>query len=55
MGIHNTHLGLVENNIVVDWQGGGIVTEDGSETGNVIQANFVGSGGAMTIRSRDPT
>jgi hypothetical protein len=47
--VHNSHYGLVQGNVVYDVGGAGIVTEDGSETGNVIERNFVvrawGTGG----------
>ena len=39
--IHNTHYGLVQDNVVYDAGGAGIMTEDGSETANVIQNNFI--------------
>jgi hypothetical protein len=41
IAIHNTHFGLVQSNVVYAAAGAGIVTEDGNETGNVIQNNFV--------------
>jgi G8 domain-containing protein len=39
--IHNTHYGLVRDNVVYNAAGAGIMTEDGSETANVIENNFV--------------
>ena len=39
--IHNTHYGLVQDNVIYDAAGAGIMTEDGSETANVIQNNFI--------------
>ncbi len=39
--IHDTHYGLVQDNVVYNAAGAGIMTEDGSETANVIQNNFV--------------
>jgi len=39
--IHNTHYGLVQDNVVYNAGGAGIMTEDGSETANVIQNNFI--------------
>jgi len=39
--IHNTHYGLVQDNVVYNAAGAGIMTEDGSETANVIQNNFI--------------
>ena len=38
--IHGSHFGLIENNLVYQVQGAGIVTEDGSETENVFERNF---------------
>jgi hypothetical protein len=47
--IHNTHFGLVQDNVVYNSGGACIVTEDGSETQNLIRHNFVvrsmGTGG----------
>jgi hypothetical protein len=39
--IHNSHYGLIQDNIVYNVAGGGIVTEDGSESFNVFDHNFV--------------
>ena len=39
--IHNTHYGLVQDNVIYNAAGAGIMTEDGSETANVIQNNFI--------------
>ena len=39
--VHNTDNSLVENNIVYDAAGAGIVTESGTETGNVFTGNLV--------------
>jgi len=41
IAIHNTHYGLVRDNIVYNVGGAGIVTEDGNESFNVIEKNFV--------------
>jgi len=38
--VHNTHYGLVRDNIVYNAQGSGIVTEDGTESYNVFEHNF---------------
>jgi hypothetical protein len=38
--IHNTHFGLVQDNVVYDTKGAAIVTEDGSESFNVFDHNF---------------
>ena len=39
--IHGSHYGLVRNNVVYTIGGAGIVTEDGTESFNVIENNFV--------------
>jgi|RhiMethySRZTD1v2_1073278.scaffolds.fasta_scaffold06119_14 hypothetical protein len=39
--VHNTHYGLVQDNVVYNTGGAGIMTEDGSETGNIFDHNFV--------------
>ena len=38
--IHNSHYGLVKDNVVYNAQGAGIVTEDGNEAFNVFDHNF---------------
>lgn len=54
MSIHGSHYGLVQDNVVVDVDGAGIVTEDGSESGNRFEHNFVaairGSGQMVDAR-----
>ena len=49
--LHNTHFGLVQDNVVFKSGGSCIMTEDGSESRNVIDRNFAigswGSGGRM--------
>jgi hypothetical protein len=48
--IHNTHYGLVRDNVVYNSRGAAIVTEDGNESFNVFDHNFavrsIGSGDA---------
>lgn len=45
--LHNTHFGLVQDNVVFKSGGSCIMTEDGSESRNVIDRNFaVGSWGS---------
>jgi PKD repeat protein len=39
--IHDSHYGLVKDNVLYNWAGAGIVTQDGSESYNTIQHNFV--------------
>jgi len=54
ISIHGSHFGLVRDTVVFDIDGAGIVTEDGSETGNRFERNFVaavrGSGQAVDAR-----
>ena len=38
--IHNTHFGLVQDNVVYETRGAAIVTEDGTESFNVFDHNF---------------
>jgi G8 domain-containing protein len=38
--VHNSHYGLIQDNVVYDSQGAGIVTEDGTESFNVFEHNF---------------
>ena len=38
--VHNTHYGLVRDNVVYNTHGAGIVTEDGTESFNVFDHNF---------------
>ena len=39
--VHNSHYGLIRDNVVFNTGGAGIMTEDGSETGNIFEHNFV--------------
>ena len=39
--VHDAHYGLVRDNVIYNVNGAGIMTEDGSETGNVFDHNFV--------------
>lgn len=43
ISIHGSHYGLIQDNVVVDIDGAGIVTEDGSESGNRFEHNLVGA------------
>ena len=38
--VHNSHYGLVQDNVVYNTHGAGIVTEDGTESFNVFDHNF---------------
>jgi hypothetical protein len=38
--VHRSHWGLIQDNVVYDTRGAGIVTEDGSESFNVFDHNF---------------
>ena len=39
--IHDSHFGLIEDNVIYGFEGAGIVTEDGSESHNVFSKNFL--------------
>ena len=39
--IHNSHYGLIKDNVIYNWGGTGITTEDGAESNNVFDHNFV--------------
>lgn len=41
MTVHGSHYGLIQDNVIFDAQGAGIATEDGSETENVFDHNFI--------------
>jgi len=57
VSIHGSHFGLIERNIVDHAAGAGIVSESGSEMGNMFRENFVvrvvGGNGERTV-DRDP-
>ena len=48
--LHNSHYGLVQDNVIVNAGGAGIMTEDGSETANLIDHNFIVGSPGMGIR-----
>jgi len=56
IAVHASHFGLIAGNIIMDLDGAGIVTEDGSESGNRFEHNFVtavrGSGLPADARRR---
>jgi hypothetical protein len=39
--VHNSHFGLIADNVIYDAAGSGVMTEDGSESYNVFERNFV--------------
>ena len=41
LAIHDSHYGLIKDNIAYDGQGAAITTEDGNESFNVFERNFV--------------
>ncbi|MBT5470430.1 MAG: PKD domain-containing protein, partial [Nitrospina sp.] len=41
LAVHDSHYGLVKDNIAYDGQGSAITTEDGNESFNVFERNFV--------------
>src|SRR5262249_17055041 len=40
IAIHDSHYGLVQDNVVYNYNGASVATEDGSESYNVIDHNF---------------
>jgi hypothetical protein len=40
IAVHNSHYGLIQQNVVYNYNGSSIVTEDGSESYNVFDRNF---------------
>jgi G8 domain len=40
IAVHNSHYGLIQHNVVYNYNGSSIVTEDGSESYNVFDHNF---------------
>jgi len=51
--VHNSHYGLVQDNVVYNTHGAGIVTEDGTESYNVFDHNFaMRSGGSGDFAPR---
>ncbi len=50
IAVHDSHYGLIAKNIVYDTVGSSIVTEDGSESNNVFEDNFlVGKGRGASL------
>jgi hypothetical protein len=49
--VHRSHYGLIQDNVVYNTHGAGIVTEDGSESFNVFDHNF----SMRSAGSREPT
>lgn len=45
--VHNSHFGFVDNNVVYNVDGAGIMTEEGNEKENVFSNNFVVKVGTM--------
>jgi hypothetical protein len=39
--VHNSHYGLIQDNVIYNAAGAGVMTEDGSESYNVFERNFV--------------
>lgn len=52
--VHNSHYGLVRENVIFNASGAGVMTEDGSESFNLFERNFVavcfGTGGGAADR-----
>jgi len=53
--IDDSHYGLVQENVVDNWAGSGIMTEQGNESYNVIDHNFVIDVDGVGGRSADDT
>ncbi len=53
IALHDSHYGLINQNVVHNFAGAGIVTEDGSETGNIIEKNFVAETVGTGSRTED--
>jgi G8 domain-containing protein len=53
--VHNSHYGLVSDNVVYRAEGAGILTEQGNETENVIEKNFVVRTGTPIAGWYNPT
>ena len=51
--VHNSHYGLIQDNIVYNSRGAGIVTEDGTESFNVFDHNFACARPARVTRPRE--
>lgn len=60
MSVHGSHYGLIQANVVYNYAGWGIGTEDGTETGNVFDGNFcigisgLGDDGDQRINTTPP-
>jgi len=39
--VHNSHYGLIQDNVMYNCAGAGVMTEDGSESFNIFERNFV--------------
>jgi hypothetical protein len=54
IGVNDSSFGLIQDNVLYNWAGGGIVLASGSETGNLVADNFAvkitGSGGRPDTR-----
>jgi hypothetical protein len=51
LAIHDTHYGLIRDNIIYNIPGSGLVLEDGSESYNVIEQNFVVRTGSSVTKA----
>lgn len=52
--VHDSHFGLIQNNVVYEGTGSGVMTEDGNETANVFEGNIVMHTHGPTVgRSQD--
>ncbi|MEZ4104066.1 MAG: G8 domain-containing protein [Candidatus Paceibacterota bacterium] len=54
IAVHNSHFGLIDNNVVYDIEGSGIITEEGNERENVFSNNFLVKMGTMVNSYYEP-
>ncbi|MCP5243592.1 MAG: G8 domain-containing protein [Burkholderiales bacterium] len=55
VAIHDTHFGLFDNNVMFDFQGSSLMTEDGNERENEIINNFAVKAGTPFTSNHEPT
>ncbi|MCP5244856.1 MAG: G8 domain-containing protein [Burkholderiales bacterium] len=55
VAIHDTHFGLFDNNVMFDFQGSSLMTEDGNERENEIINNFAVKAGTPFTSDWEPT
>jgi hypothetical protein len=57
VAIHDTHYGLIRGNVIVGFQGAGLIMEDASEFANMAKQNFIGDvrGSGQDVQGRTGT